>query len=193
MIPEFFRVKWAADHGLCPCYHQNRKSGDSLVREFSGLTGLDVDCLAALYSEEAHQHHVFYEYLADVFFVTHGARYFVLEEDGAYLSALRIEPFWDGLLLAGLQTHPHHRCRGYALALMGEVLEGLRGMKIYSHIEKKNPASRAIHEKLGFSRIRDCATLLDGTVTSRFDTYLLMDLDKMSNNGKKLPKNLVTY
>ena len=41
----------------------------------------------------------FYNYLQQVFFRTNGAQYLVWEENGRYVSALRLEPYQDGLLL----------------------------------------------------------------------------------------------
>ena len=38
----------------------------------------------------------FYQYLNEVFFRTSGAVYAIWEEQGAYVSALRLEPYRDG-------------------------------------------------------------------------------------------------
>ena len=46
----------------------------------------------------------FREYLSQVFFAAEGAAYFILEEAGRYVSALRLEPYEDGLLLEALET-----------------------------------------------------------------------------------------
>ena len=46
----------------------------------------------------------FYRYLSQVFFRSPGAVYAVWEENGRYVSALRLEPYRDGLLLEALET-----------------------------------------------------------------------------------------
>lgn len=48
----------------------------------------------------------FYQYLRKCFFPAPGARYAVWVENGMYVSALRLEPYQDGLLLEALETKP---------------------------------------------------------------------------------------
>jgi GNAT superfamily N-acetyltransferase len=110
----------------------------------------------------------FYQYLREVFFATEGAIYAVWEEQGAYLSALRLEPFSDGLLLEALETHPEYRRKGYAKKLIDAVLPNLRHKNIkavYSHVNKRNTASLQTHISCGFQRISEQATYIDGSVT----------------------------
>ena len=59
----------------------------------------------------------FYRYLSQVFFKTPGAICAVWEESGRYVSALRLEPYRDGLLLEALETAPEQRRKGFAAAL----------------------------------------------------------------------------
>lgn len=107
----------------------------------------------------------FYQYLREVFFRTPGAIYCLWQENGRYLSALRLEPYKDGLLLEALETSPEHRRKGYAEVLMREILPG--SGKIYSHVHKSNIPSLRIHEKLGFCRISESAAYIDGSVNYR--------------------------
>ena len=107
----------------------------------------------------------FYQYLREVFFVTPGAVYAIWQENGRYVSALRLEPYKDGLLLAALETAPEHRRKGYAEALIHSILPG-RG-KVYSHVHKRNKPSLRIHEKCGFQRVSETAAYLDGSVNDR--------------------------
>lgn len=107
----------------------------------------------------------FYAYLHDDFFKTQGAYYAIWEEDGRYCSALRLEPYGDGLLLEALETKPDCRCRGYAAKLMQAVLL-CETRRIYSHVGKKNTASLRVHKKCGFVEIFDYARYIDGTVSS---------------------------
>lgn len=109
----------------------------------------------------------FYQYLHDCFFATPGAVYAVWTEENAYISALRLEPYKDGLLLEALETAPQYRRRGYAYQLIKAVLAAFPGQKIYSHISKGNAASLAVHEKCGFRKISDSAAYIDGSVNNR--------------------------
>lgn len=109
----------------------------------------------------------FYQYLREVFFPTEHARYFVWEENGNYVSALRLEPYRDGMLLEALETRPGYRRMGYAARLIRAVQEVSSEVKIYSHVSKRNMASLKTHEKCGFHRIAENAIYADGSVTSR--------------------------
>ena len=107
----------------------------------------------------------FYNYLQQVFFRTPGARYFLWEEKSRYVSALRIEPYQDGLLLEALETAPEYRKMGYAARLVQGVLERAGDAKVYSHVAKRNVPSLRVHEKCGFRRILDHAVYADGSVS----------------------------
>ena len=106
----------------------------------------------------------FYQYLKECFFSTDGAFYALWVANGAYVSALRLEPYQDGLLLEALETAPQHRGRGYATALITAVMQTVGDTKVYSHVSKRNTASLRTHEKCGFHRILDHAVYADGSV-----------------------------
>ncbi len=106
----------------------------------------------------------FYQYLREIFFATEGAFYAIWVDEGRYVSALRMEPYRDGLLLEALETAPQQRNRGYACALIHAVLSYVGESKVYSHVSKKNHASLAVHQKCGFHRIADHAVYADGSV-----------------------------
>ena len=108
-----------------------------------------------------------YDYLHETFFRTRGASYAIWEEEGKYRSALRLEPYRDGLLLEALETVPDCRRRGYAVELIRAVLERYANVKIYSHVGKRNAASLSVHEKCGFRRIQEHAVYIDGSVNDR--------------------------
>ena len=109
----------------------------------------------------------FYQYLRQVFFPTENARYYIWEEQGHYVSALRLEPYRDGMLLEALETTPSRRKKGYAARLIQAVQAVCPEQKIYSHVSKRNVASLRTHEKCGFRRIADYAVYADGSVNSR--------------------------
>lgn len=118
---------------------------------------------------------MFYQYLHDVFFTTPENRYAVWAEDGKYISALRLEPYQDGLLLEALETVPEKRRKGYAAKLISAVQQELAkqgNITIYSHVSKTNAASLRTHEKCGFRRIKDYAAYIDGSVNNRAYTLV---------------------
>ena len=113
------------------------------------------------------------QYLKDVFFKTPGAVCAIWESDGRYASALRLEPYRDGLLLAALETHPQFRRQGFARKLICSVQESLpQGTKLYSHVNKGNQPSMKTHEGCGFRAVSDHAVYLNGSVDYRCSTLL---------------------
>jgi len=121
----------------------------------------------------------FYRYLSQVFFKTPGAIYAVWEENGRYVSALRLESYRDGLLLEALETAPEQPRKGFAAALIRAVQDFLEGKtKLYSHVDKRNLPSLKAHETCGFRRIADFAVYVDGSVNQK--VYTLCWDDKTS-------------
>lgn len=113
----------------------------------------------------------FYDYLSQVFFRTKGAVYLIWSEAGYAVSALRLEPYEDGLLLEALETAPEHRRNGYAKALILGMLELYGGEKIYAHVHKRNIPSQRTHEACGFYKIMEYALYADGSVMQNSVTY----------------------
>ena len=108
----------------------------------------------------------FYDYLT-AFFGEYGGIYALWVSEGRYCSALRLEPYNDGYLLSGLETPREARRKGYANALIRSVLQYVAhngGTKLYSHVDKNNAASLALHESCGFHRILEHAVYVDGSV-----------------------------
>lgn len=112
-----------------------------------------------------------YAYLGEIFFDRTGAFMGIWEENGEYVSAVRMEPYLDGLLLNGLETAPEHRNKGYAQRLVAAVLQDVR-LPVYSHVHKENGPSLRVHRACGFKRICEQATYLDGTVTDHACTLM---------------------
>ena len=117
----------------------------------------------------------FYQYLRWEFFSVPGARYAIWQEEEAYLSAARLEPYRDGLLLSGLETHPDYRGKGIAKAFLRALFSQEMQRPVYSHVDKKNLPSLRAHQALGFVCISDQAAYLDGSVDSRCCTLVLRD------------------
>lgn len=104
-----------------------------------------------------------YQYLKEYFFAQKGAVCAVWIANECYVSALRLEPYEDGLLLEALETAPTQRRKGYAEKLIRAVVEQFP-QKIYSHVSKKNTASLMVHQKCGFVQVLDYAKYIDGSV-----------------------------
>ena len=113
----------------------------------------------------------FYQYLRVGFFDRPGDRYCIWEENGRYVSALRLQNYQDGLLLEALETHPGYRGRGYAKKLVAAVLKVVDD-KVYSHISPRNAPSIAVHTACGFRKILDYSVYADGSSNSHCATYL---------------------
>ena len=111
----------------------------------------------------------FYAFLRE-FYRVKGAVYALWIVDGRYVSALRLEPYRDGLLLEALETAPDCRRQGYGKCLILATLEALcreKNVPVYSHVHKGNRASLGIHGACGFQKILNHAVYIDGSVTSR--------------------------
>ena len=130
------------------------------------------------YSDRSRQEQIllaeqdFYAYLSECFFRTPNAAYYIWSENGKAVSALRLEPYQDGLLLEALETHPEHRGRGYAKLLIKSVLQTTEFEKIYVHIHRRNAPSIAVHTACGFQKILDYGVYADGSVNHYTNTYL---------------------
>lgn len=142
---------------------------DSNLEAASGRSNLSAAFALQLAEQDL------YQYLRDVFFPTSGALCAVWEEEGCYVSALRLEPYRDGLLLEALETAPGCRRKGYAASLIRAVHEHLKaqgGAKLYSHVNKRNTASLKTHEKCGFWVMSDHAVYINGSVDYRCCTMV---------------------
>lgn len=80
-------------------------------------------------------------------------RYYILEEDGEWVCALRLTQLEDFYYLEALETAENHRKKGCAVRLMNEVVALLRTrgkVELRSNVHKKNIPSLAVHKKCGF-------------------------------------------
>ncbi len=118
----------------------------------------------------------FLSYIRLDFFPRHGSLYALWEEDGIFVSAARIEPYRDGMLLSGLETAPDFRGRGCASRLLKSLLERLQEQgipRVYSHVRKNNVPSLVVHKRCGFTIYKTTAVYLDGSADSKCYTLLL--------------------
>lgn len=91
----------------------------------------------------------------DGFFAKDGNICYVLEEDGEFISALRLRSFEDFYYLEALETAPDYRRKGYAVSLITQVCGYLaeetgKEIVIRDCVSKNNQASLAAHKKAGF-------------------------------------------
>ena len=118
----------------------------------------------------------FYTYLRESFFRSPDCVYAVWAPQERYVSALRLEPYRDGLLLEALETAPQERGKGYATALLRALADYLCTTQwdtVYSHVGKKNRSSLAVHAACGFERILEHAVFVDGSVSHNSCTLRL--------------------
>ena len=81
-------------------------------------------------------------------------RYYILEIDGQWLSALRLTRIADFNYLEALETAKEYRGKGCGTKIIQELITLLaqRGKTIIRrNVSKKNAASIAVHEKCGFA------------------------------------------
>lgn len=101
----------------------------------------------------------FTEFLRDGFFTQDGAVCWVLEEEGAWVCALRICKVPDGVYyLEALETPPELRGKGYATKLLSGVLDAMKQegpFRLCDCVSKRNAASLRTHEKCGFWIVSD--------------------------------------
>ncbi len=128
--------------------------------------------ILAPFDSEARQRQLaeadFYDYLRG-FFAVPGACYATWEQEGVIQSALRLEPYRDGLLVEALETAPEQRQQGYATRLVQAVQQKLGEagrVRLYSHVHKTNRPSLWVHQRCGFQIISDCAVYIDGSVSA---------------------------
>lgn len=101
----------------------------------------------------------FLAFLRDEFLPKPENTYWVWEEDGVYLCALRLTEFNDRLFyLEALETHPAFRRRGCSEKLFSAVIDALKPggpFRICDCVSKRNVPSIAAHQKAGFRIVSD--------------------------------------
>lgn len=147
-----------------------------MLKLIYSMAELDTEQLLAVYREHHWDEWDFLSYLREDFFRQPDAVYAVWAEGSTYKSAARLERCQDGVLLHSLETTPSERRKGYAYNLLTNFLDYLQETEhkvVYSHINKRNKASLALHKKCGFKIVADTATYLDGTVTQNSYTVCI--------------------
>ena len=101
----------------------------------------------------------FLNFLKNEFFNNTHAYYWVLEENGVWLCALRTYMIGEGIYyLEALETRPDSRRKGYAVGLLNDIIESLKKggpFRLCSCVSKKNTASLKTHLKSGFKIVSE--------------------------------------
>ena len=101
----------------------------------------------------------FLRFLRDEFFVGPGPAYFVLEEAGEWVSALRLNELSPGFYyLEALETRPDRRRQGCAGRLLREVVDHLKAkgpFRLCDCVSKRNEPSVRTHLACGFTIVSD--------------------------------------
>ncbi|WP_026518535.1 GNAT family N-acetyltransferase [Butyrivibrio sp. MC2021] len=101
----------------------------------------------------------FCDFLKNDFFKREDSVYWIYEENGEWLSALRTNMVEPRLFyIEALETPPESRKKGYAAHLINLVLENLKkegSFRVCDCVSKKNTASLKTHEKCGFKIVSD--------------------------------------
>ena len=101
----------------------------------------------------------FLEYIKKDFFKSDGNEYWILEDNGVSISAVRLYLLQKGqYYLEALETHPGFRRKGYAAKLLNTMIGQLKGMGSFSIcdcVSKKNEASVRTHLKCGFQIVSE--------------------------------------
>ena len=101
----------------------------------------------------------FLDYLENEFFVMPGSTYWVLEENGLWISALRTNYISEGLFyIEALETRVDKRNMGYTTKLINSIIEVMKeegSFKLCSCVSKQNEASLKAHQKCGFKIVSE--------------------------------------
>lgn len=110
----------------------------------------DAEDLTAAIKEQE-EYHV--DFLLNRFLPKEENTYYVLEENGQWVSALRLTRIDDFYYLEALETPEEQRRKGYGAKLIKEVIDLLKKQApviIRCNVKKDNAASLATHKKCGF-------------------------------------------
>ena len=101
----------------------------------------------------------FLRFLREEFFTGPGPAYYVLEEAGEWVSALRMNELEPGFYyLEALETRPGFRQKGYAARLLREVIDHLKDngpFRICDCVDKENAPSIRTHRGCGFQIVSE--------------------------------------
>ncbi|MBO4915994.1 MAG: GNAT family N-acetyltransferase [Oscillospiraceae bacterium] len=127
----------------------------------------ETDHLAGLHKVERK----FYDYLKTGFFNKRGSSYYVLEDGGNWVSAIRLFPVEgqkNTFFAEALETAPKYRRKGYARKMISLLYDKLKedgDFEITDTVNKHNTVSVNLHLSCGFEVYKDPAVcVLNGQV-----------------------------
>ncbi len=116
----------------------------------------------------------FFDYLRTGFFAAPGNRYYVLDDNGCWVCAIRLSPVpsrASASYAEALETAPTQRRKGYARKLMELLAFSLAQdgpFELTDSVHKKNEASLAFHKSVGFEIVQENAVCaLNGNVNEQ--------------------------
>ena len=114
----------------------------------------------------------FLRYLEQDFFQSTNPSYWILEENGQWVSALRLNRLQlDLYYLQALETRPDSRRKGYAARLLNEVCDALKQegpFRLCDCVGKWNKPSLQTHLKCGFEIVSEAGyDYLSGEASER--------------------------
>lgn len=144
-----------------------------MLLQFTSLADLNMDQLMQIYSESNLENAAYFypddpdrekavrlceekflEYLENDFYSRSGRTYWILEENGQWVSALRTSLIRENIYyIEALETKPDCRKQGYAVKLLRSVAECLKAdgpFFLFSNVSRKNVPSLRTHIKSGF-------------------------------------------
>ena len=129
----------------------------------------------------------FLQYLKEEFFSKQGNCYYVLEQDGVWVSALRLYQAEGYHYLEALETLPSCRRKGYAKQLLCQVFDDLGQQGefiIRDAVNKNNTASLRTHQSCGFIiEKQDAFVYTTGEVDP--DCYGMIYRSDFAKNGSR--------
>lgn len=132
---------------LMPVYRESNRQ--NVPHFFPEVT--DIEKGLALV-EEAYR-----QWLREDFFEKDNTACYVWEEEGVWLSSLRLHEVGDReYFVEALETHPDYRRQGHAEKLLKGMIKALSktgAVRIHSYTSLKNVASQKIHQKCGFKEV----------------------------------------
>lgn len=144
-----------------------------MILQFSALEQIDMGLLMNVYAESNTENAAclypnepdkvkairlcedsFYEYLKTDFYTQSDRIYWVLEEQGQWVAALRTYRIRERFYyIEALETNPDYRRRGCAVRLLQGVMENLQAdgpFSLWDCVSKDNTPSLKTHLKCGF-------------------------------------------
>lgn len=149
------------------------------------------DLTEAIREEE----YYFVEKFLGKFLSKHENTYYVLEEEGQWVCALRLTKLDGFYYMEALETAPEQRQKGYASKLIKEVIKFVKQngeTSIRSNVNKTNDASLATHKKCGFEIVEENGiNYISGE--QRNNVYGMLYSEQRKDGEKEMKSNPIMH